>query len=187
MLAMMGEGLLIEGLHDDLDLLLEHLAVGVVVRVGAGNAEGVHLPGVVAPANAENHPSVGQYVCRGVIFGQPQRVPHGIDVETTAEFQVLGYMGQVHVEEQQVGNHLIALMLEVVLRGPETVVVQVVHHFDDLLHPVEDRAQMVVIKSALVDGSRPQAKVSEIDVSGVQASKVLDHDSFLVLNWLLPF
>jgi len=24
-------------------------------------------------------------------------------------------------------------------------------------------------------------------VSGVQASKVLDHDSFLVLNWLLPF
>lgn len=96
-------------------------------------------------------------------------------------------MGQVHVEEQQVRNHLIALMLEVVLRGPETVVVQVVHHFDDLLHPVEDRAQMVVIKSALVDGSRPQAKVSEIDVSGVQASKVLDHDSFLVLNWLLPF
>ncbi|CUV01101.1 hypothetical protein MGWOODY_Clf576 [hydrothermal vent metagenome] len=46
---------------------------------------------------------------------------------------------------------------------------------------------MVVIKSSVVDGSRPQAKVSEIDVSGVQASKVLDHDSFLVFNWLLPF
>ena len=94
-------------------------------------------------------------------------MPHGIDVEPAAEFQLLGNVGQMHVKEQQVGDDLIPFVLEVVLRGPEAVVAQVIHHRDYLLHPVEDGAQVFVVETPVVDGCRPKAEIPQFNMSGV--------------------
>ena len=63
--------LVVEGLHDDLDLLLEQLAVGVGVE--HRRAEGLDLAGVVAAADAEDGAALGQDVGGGEVLGQAQR------------------------------------------------------------------------------------------------------------------
>ena len=175
MLALVGEGVLVERLHYDFHLLLEHLAVGVVVGVGARHAEGVHLPRVIAPAHAEDDPPVGQDVGGGVVLGQPQRVPHGVDVEAAAELELLGHLGQVDEHHQQVGNDLVALVLEVMFRRPEAVIPQPVHQLGDLLAAVEDGDEAVVVEPPVVDRGGLQPQVPQVHVAGVKAAKVLDH------------
>ena len=127
MLALMRERRFVERLHDDLDLLFEHFTVGVVVGVGARDAEGVNLTGVVAPSYTEDDPPLGEDVRGGVVFCQAERVPHRIDVEPAAESQVLGQVGQVDVHHQQIGDALVALVLEMVLSRPKCVVAEFVH------------------------------------------------------------
>ena len=59
MLAVVREAALVERLPDDLDLLFEELAVGVLVH--DGRAEDLHLAGVVAAATPKRtRPSVSQ-------------------------------------------------------------------------------------------------------------------------------
>ena len=82
-LALVREALLVERLEDDVDLLLEQLAVGLLVE--QRRAEGLHLARVVAAADAEGDAPAGQDVGRGVVLGEPQRVPHRRDVEAAAE------------------------------------------------------------------------------------------------------
>ena len=120
-------------------MLLEQLAVGVVVDGGAGVAEGFHLPGVVAPPDAEHHPALGQVVGHGEVFSQPQWVPHGIDVEAATEFEVLGQVGQMDEEQQQVGDTLVSFPLKMVFSGPERVVAQPFHRQNDGFGFVEYR------------------------------------------------
>ena len=67
----MGEGLLVEGLEDDFDLLLEEFAVGWLVQ--QRRAESLHLAGMVAPAHTENHPAPSEPVDGGIVLSQPQR------------------------------------------------------------------------------------------------------------------
>ena len=100
MLTLVGERFFVECLHDDFDLFFENLTVGVTVSICAGHAEGVHLTGVVTAAYSEDDPPSGEDVCGGVVLGQPQGVPHGIDVEPTTELQVLGQVGHVDVHQQ---------------------------------------------------------------------------------------
>src|SRR5918994_2237635 len=59
-LALVGEGALVEGLEDDLDLLLEQLAVGVLVEHRP--SEAFDLARVIAPPDAEDDATAGQPV-----------------------------------------------------------------------------------------------------------------------------
>ena len=174
-LAVIGEGVLVERLHYDFDLFLEYLPVHLVVTVGAGYAEGIHLPRVVAPAHAEDDPPVGEDVGGGVVLGQPQWVPHGVDVEAAAELELLGHPGQVDEQHQQVGDDLVALVLEVVLRAPEAVIAQPVHQLGHLLAAVEDGDEVVVVEAPVVDRGGFEAQVPQVHVPRVEAAKVLDH------------
>ena len=68
-LAVVGEGLLVEGLHEDLDLLLEELPVGLRIQHGA--AERLDLARVVAAAHAEDHTAAGEDIGGGEVLRQP--------------------------------------------------------------------------------------------------------------------
>ena len=73
--ALVGERALVERLEDDLDLLLEQRAVGVLVL--HRGAEHLDLAGVVAAPDAEDHPPFGEDVGRGVVLGEADRVHIG--------------------------------------------------------------------------------------------------------------
>ena len=78
------------------------------------------LAGVVAAAHSEDDAALAEDVGHGEVFGQPQGVPHGGDVEAAAVLEGLGLGGQVEAEHQQVGDALISLGLEVVFRPSRT-------------------------------------------------------------------
>ena len=124
-LAAVGERLLVERLHDDLELLLEQLAVGICVKHWC--AEAFHLAGVVAAPHPEDDPTARQDVCHGEVLGQPDGVPHRQNVEAAAELQALGELRQPHAQHQQVRDRFVSLALEVVLGHPQGVVAQVFH------------------------------------------------------------
>ena len=84
-LALVRERLLVERLDDDVDLLLEQFAVGVLVE--HRRAERLDLARVVAAADAEDHAAPGQHVGDRVVLGQAQRVPHRRDVEAATDFR----------------------------------------------------------------------------------------------------
>ena len=116
---------------DDLHRLLEDLTVvevggdlvGVVHRADrhALVVEVQHLAGHGAPPDAEHASPARQVVQRGEVLGQAQRVPLRHDVEHRAEPQRGGLSGDPGRDQQPVGDHLVALVLEVVLGGPERV------------------------------------------------------------------
>ena len=164
MLAVVREGALVKGLHHHLHLLLEQLPVGVLVYDWVAKA--LDLTGVVTPANAEDDPPSGQDVGGRVVLRQSQRVPHRVDVEAAAESEVLRDMGQVDEQHQQVGQALVALVLEVVLGGPEVVVSQPVHCGDYGLRLGEDAGELIVGKAAIIDGCPRQADVVHVQVAG---------------------
>ena len=172
-LAVVGEGAFIEGLEDDLYLFLEQLPVGVPVQ--HGRVQGFDLAGVVAPAHAEDDPSVGEDVGGGIVLGQAQGVPHGGDVEAAANLESLGQVGQVDGEQQQVGDALVAFPLEVVLGHPEGIVVQPVHGLGNGLGLVERRGQTVIGQPAVVGRRGVQADVVKVNVPGKQAAKLGNH------------
>ena len=61
---------------------------------------------------------------RGEVLGEAQRVPLRHHVEHRAEADVLGAGGDPRADEDAVGDDLVALVLEVVLGGPEAVVAE---------------------------------------------------------------
>ena len=128
-LAVVGKGGLVEGLHHDLHLLLEQLAVGVLVDDGV--AEALYFAAVVATTHAENHPAASKDVSSGEVLCQTERVPHGRDVKPTAQLDALREVGEVDVVHQQVGDAFVAFPLEVVLGHPERVVAQPIHGLSD--------------------------------------------------------
>ncbi len=62
-----------------------------------------------------------------VVLGQAQRVPLGHDVEHLAQAQPLGLVDEVQPEQDEVGDDLVALVLEVVLGQPHGVEAEPVH------------------------------------------------------------
>ena len=93
-LALVREGFVVERLEDDLDLLLEQLAVSLLVD--DRRAKRFHFAAVIAAADAEYGAALGQDVGGGVILGETQRVPHRRDIEAAADPQLLGDVGQMH-------------------------------------------------------------------------------------------
>ena len=96
---------------------------------------------MITPANAKDHPPAGQDIGGGVVFGQSQWVPHGVDVEPAAKLQILGQVGHMNVHHQKVGDALVTFMLEVVFGRPECVVTQFFHLEDDCFGFVEHSSQ----------------------------------------------
>ena len=172
-LALMREGLVVEGLEEDLDLLLEQFAVGVLVD--DRRAEGLDLAAVVAAADAEYGAPLGQDVGRRVILGEAQRMPHRCDVEAAADPQPLCDMRQMHRAHQDVRQALVAFGLEMVLGQPQRVVAELVHHLGDRFGLVEDRGELVVRIAPLVGRSGVLTMVGDVDVAGVDRHELVDH------------
>jgi hypothetical protein len=84
----MVEGVLVEALEQKLELLLEQLAIGVSVE--QRRAERFDLAGVIAAADTHDHTPVGHDVGHGIVFGQPDRMPHRQHIEGAAELEPLG-------------------------------------------------------------------------------------------------
>src|SRR3990172_599943 len=83
-------------------------------------------PGGVPPAPpAEAGAPAGEDVGGGEILRQPERVPHGGDVEAAPDAQSPRQMGQVDGDHQDIRNALVALVLEVVLGQPKGVVPEI--------------------------------------------------------------
>ena len=102
-LAVVRKGPVVEGLENNLALVFEQVPVGRVIGGGAGRPQRLSLPRMVTPAHAEDYATAGQVIDSGEILGQSQGVPHGRDIKSATKLEVLGYVGQVEEEHQQVG------------------------------------------------------------------------------------
>src|SRR5262245_1511206 len=175
-LALVRERLLVERLEDDLELLLEKLAVRLGVEHGV--AEALDLARVIAATHAEDQPAVGQDVRGRVVLGQPNRMPGRDDVEAAADLDPLGVVGDVHGQERNVGDALVAFVLEVVLGEPYGLVPERVHRLRELEGRVE-RLDHPLVRVAPVVGRRPLVTaVLQLDVSDVEGREALDHAGF---------
>ena len=112
-------------------------------------------------------------------------MPHGRDVEPASELNLLGQVGQVNAELEDVGYAFVALSLEVVFGHPECVVAQPVHQRGDGDRLVEYRGQLLVREDSIVDRCALQAEVVQVDVPGEQAAELSDHGGAL-LFWVAP-
>ena len=106
--------------------------------VDDGVAEDLDFAGVVASADSESDTAVGEDVGGGVVLGESDGVPHGVDVEAASESKVFGEMGEVHEEHQKVGDALVAFALEVVFGAPKGVETEFIHRFCEGSGLVED-------------------------------------------------
>jgi hypothetical protein len=172
-LALVAEAFVPERLEDDLDLLLEQLAVGLLVL--HRRAEGLHLARVIAAADAEHRAALRQDVGDGVVLGQPQRVPHRRDVEAATDAQLLRRMRQMHRHHQQVRDALVAFVLEVVLGQPQRVPAHGVHPARHRFGLLEDRGELLVGIAPLVGRRRVLAHVAEVDMPGIDRRELVDH------------
>ena len=174
-LAVVGEGGLVEGLEEDLHLLLEQCAVCVGVR--HRRAEHLHLARVVAAPDSEQHAAACEYVYRSEVLSQSERVPHGGDVEAAAELDALGEVCEVEGQHEYVGDALVPLALEVVLGQPEYVVAALVHGAGYRRRLVEHRRQVLVGQPAVVHRRPVEADIVEVNVAGVEVTELLNHGS----------
>ena len=173
MLALVRELLRVERLHEDVDLLLEQLAIRLGVEHRA--AERLHLAAVIPAADAEDHAPPGEDVGGREILGQPERMPHRRDVESAADAKPRREMSQMDGRHQDVRNALVALVLEVVLGQPEDAVPMLVHAPRDGLGLVEHRRQMLVRVASLVRGRGHLTHVPQIHVPGIHGRELADH------------
>src|SRR4029453_18526922 len=104
-------------LEDNLDLLLEELTVGWLIE--QRRAKRLYLAGMIAASYTKGDAPIGKDIAKEKILGEPQRMPHGCDVEATADMNTLGHVGQMHGHHQHIGNALVAFGLKVMLRHPE--------------------------------------------------------------------
>ena len=172
-LAAMGERLRLERLHDYFELLFEQRAVGL--RVEHGRAEGLDLTGMVAASYSEDDPPSGKDVRGGEVLGQPERVPRGQHVESAAEPQTLRQPGQVRRQQDDVGDALVSLVLEVMLGHPENIVAQFVRGPGYLGRGPEHAGQPVVRVAAVVGGGTVVADALHINLPLVQGAERFDH------------
>src|SRR5262249_17745012 len=124
-LALMREALVVEGIEDDIDLLLKERPIGL--RVAQWGAERFSLARVVAATDAKDDAAAGENVNGGEVLRQPQRVPHRSDIEAATNLDVFRSVREVQCHKDGVGNAFSAFGLEVVLGHPETIVAKPIH------------------------------------------------------------
>ena len=140
---MVGETFLGESQLDHIHGLVELPAVGLVggrlirvVKTPDSGTQRLGLPWDGAPPDAEDPPTSGEVMQSGEVLGQAERMPLRDDVESHPDPDSLGALSDDRTQEDAVGNHFVALVLEVVLGKPVRVVAQVVTdhgHVDDPL------------------------------------------------------
>jgi hypothetical protein len=99
---------------------------------------------VITAANPEDDTPAREAIGHGKIFSQTQRMPHRGDVKSTAEFDLLGEMGQMHKVQQQVRNTFVPLALQAMFGGPECAIAQPVHRGDNRFGFVQHRCEMLI-------------------------------------------
>src|SRR5262249_10227297 len=171
--ALVVEGILVEAFEQDLQLLLEQLAVRF--RVEQRRTETLHLAGVVAATHPHDDAPVGDDVGHGIIFRHADRMPHRQDVERAAELEPFGLGGEPQAELDQVGQALVALALEVVLGGPQHVVAEAVHGLRDVAGGEESLAQPLVGIAPVVGRRTVEPDIVELDLADIEDVEVLDH------------
>src|SRR5215470_10267139 len=105
---------------------------------------------MVAAADSHNDTSVGYNVGHGVVFRQPNWMPHRQDVKGAAKFQAFGLRGKPEAELDQVRENLVAFALEVMLGGPQHVEAEFVHELGDDTRRVKGFAQALVGIAAVI-------------------------------------
>jgi hypothetical protein len=172
-LAAMGERLLVERLEEHLHLLLEELLVGFVVE--HRRAEALDFSRVITASDSHDDATVGHDVGGRVILGEAHGMPHREDVEGAAELEPLGLGRQPRAEENEVREHLVALVLEVMLGRPQAVVTVLVHELSHVPGGVV-RLDQPLVRVAPVVGGRPlQPHVLQLDLPDVEDREFRDH------------
>src|SRR5512134_3916833 len=113
----MRKRLLVKGFKDNFNLLLKELTIGRLIE--QRRPKRLYLAGMIATSHSEGDAPAREDIGHSKILSEPQRMPHGRDVEAAADVKTLGHMGQVHGHHQHVGNALVAFGLKVMLRHPE--------------------------------------------------------------------
>ena len=103
-----------------------------------------------------------------IVLGEAQRVPHRADVEAAADPKAFGHVREMHAQHEDVGDDLVALVLEVVLGEPQGVEAQAVHRLREGLGLREHRHEVLVRVAAVVRRSRILAHVAQIDMARVE-------------------
>ena len=94
-------------------------------------------------------------------------MPHGEDVERTAELEATCLRGEPERELDQVREALVAFPLEVVLGRPQGVVAEVVHELGDVARRPEGLGELLVAIAAGVGRRALPSNVLELDLSDV--------------------
>ena len=94
----------------------------------------------------------------------------------------LCHVSEMHRDHQDVGQALVALMLEVMLRQPEGVEAHRIHLLGYGFRLVEDRRQLLVGIASLVGGRSVLAHVAQINVPGIHRNELPDHGADLPIE-----
>src|SRR5712691_7808914 len=177
-LALMREALVVEGIEDDIDLLLKERPVGLLVA--QWGAERFHLARVVAATDAKDDAAAGEDVSGSEVLRQPQRMPHRSDIEAATNLDVFRSVREVQCHKDGVGNAFSAFALEVMLGHPETVVAKAIHERGHGLGLAQRSCKVRVSVTPLVDGRPAITDVVEVGMTGIEAVKLGDHREFSV-------
>src|SRR5262245_22069526 len=175
-LALVADGTLVEAFEQQLELLLEQLAIGVGVK--KRRAEGFHFARMVAATDAHDDAPVGHDVGHRVVFGQPDGMPHRQHIEGAAELEPLGLGREPQPELDQVGQAFVALALEVMLRRPQHVVAEAVHMLRDIARGRKSLPQALVGITPIVGRRAGYSDIVELDLTDIEDVQVPNHRAF---------
>src|SRR5262249_17570777 len=183
-LALIRRALFVEGIEDDIALLLKERPVGLLVA--QWGAERFHLARVVAATDAKDDAAAGEDVSGSEVLRQPQRMPHRSNIEAATNFDVFRSVREVQCNKDGVGNAFSAFALEVMLGHPETVVARAIEGRGRGLGFAQRSGRGGVGVPPLVEGRPAITDVVEVGMTGIEAVKLGDHREFSVPYQLGP-
>ena len=130
---------------------------------------------MIATSHPKNDPPAGEDIGHSKILGQPQRMPHGGNVEAAPNLNPRGHVSQVYRHHQYIGNALVPLGLKVVFGHPEGRVAETVHKLRHSLGFVKHRGQVLVGKPAVIHGCAAVAHVVHVDMASKQTVEFRNH------------
>ena len=130
---------------------------------------------MIAAADAQDDAAVGDDVGHGIVFRHADRMPHRQHVKRAAELQPLGLRREPQPELDQVWEDLIALALEMMLRGPQRFETELVHELGDVARGEERLAQPLVGIKPLVGRRAGHADIVELDLADIKHMEFFDH------------
>ena len=172
-LALVRKRLFVERLEDYVHLLLEHIAVAALIE--QRRSESLDLAAVIPAPHAEYHPPARQNIRRGIVLGEPQRMPHRRYIEAAADVQPLRCARQMNRRHQHIRDALIPFRLKVMLRQPKGVIPVGVHRLRDSVRLGIHRRQMFVPECPIVHRRPAVPHILHIHMPRVQAIELGNH------------